>query len=215
MEHQFWHERWEQNQIGFHQQEINTYLNSHWAELGLPDGAPVFVPLCGKSLDMLWLRGQGHAVLGIDISDLALSAFFQENQLSPRIRRDARFSHYELDNLHLLGGDFFALTPDDLGNITAVYDRAALIALPPEMRRDYVDQMARLLPAGARILLITLEYPDGMLKGPPFSVGQDEVEALYQRGFEVSFKGRWDGLGPKGKPLKEVVYTLTRKSSDS
>lgn len=211
MEHQFWHERWEQNQIGFHQSEINAYLNSHWAELGIPNDAPVFVPLCGKSLDMLWLREQGHALLGIDISDVALQAFFNENQLPSTISTNDRFTEYSTDGIKLLGGDFFALTREDLGEIRAVYDRAALIALPPDMRKDYVRHMEKLLPAGARILLITLEYPDGMLKGPPFSVAQSEVESLYQEGFEVTFKGRWDGLGPKGKPLKEVVYTLQRK----
>lgn len=214
MEHQFWNDRWEQNQIGFHQEAINAYLESHWQELGLADNAPVFVPLCGKSLDMLWLREQGHSVLGIELSELALEQFFSENQLPVTRYRQGEFACFQTDQLRLLAGDFFKLTAEDIAPIEAVYDRASLIALPPEMRVDYARHMARLLPEGAHILLISLEYEDGMLKGPPFCVRETEVQQLFSEWFNVARQGRFEGVWAKKKPATEVVYTLTRNSAN-
>ena len=212
MKHEFWLERWEQNQIGFHQAEINRYLTEHWAELGLPRGAAVFVPLCGKSLDMLWLREQGHSVLGIELSRKAVEAFFSENELQPTVSEDARFASYAGQGLRILAGDYFALTQADLGGVCAVYDRAALIALPQTMREEYARHMATLLPSGAHILLVTMEYPPGTLEGPPFSVTDDEVHALYGADFSVELKASWEEAeGPRGIAITERVYTLTRK----
>lgn len=212
MKHEFWHQRWEQDQIGFHQQEINNYLTSHWAELGLPQGAPVFVPLCGKSLDMLWLREQGHPVFGIELSRKAVEAFFHENEIDPSVNETERFIEYSSGQLTLFAGDYFALSSADLGEIQAVFDRAALIALPSEMRGDYVGKMAELLPEGAHILLVTMQYPPGALEGPPFSVEQGEVERLFTADFCIENKGVWDAEGPRGVAVKETVYLLTRKA---
>lgn len=212
MEQRFWLERWEQDQIGFHQREINQYLGEHWAELGLPDGAPVFVPLCGKSLDMLWLRQQGHAVHAIELSEKAVSAFFEENGIDAEVRRGEHFTEYLADGLHLLAGDFFDLQRENLSGVHAVYDRASLIALPPSMRSAYAGHMATLLPAGAHILLITMEYPEGTLEGPPFSVPEDEINALFGEHFEVERKALWeDAEGPRGVAVTEKGYTLTRR----
>jgi thiopurine S-methyltransferase len=212
MEHTFWLERWEQNQIGFHQAEINRYLSSHWEELGLPEGAPVFVPLCGKSLDMLWLRGQGHPVFGVELSEKAVAAFFEENEIAVEVRRSDDHTEYLAEGLRLRSGDFFALQREDLQGVRAVYDRAALIALPPAMRPDYARKMAELLPAGAHILLITMEYPEGTLEGPPFSVGEEEVERLFATAFTVERRAVWEGApGPRGVTVTEKVYTLTRR----
>ena len=212
MEHQFWNDRWELNQIGFHQEETNAYLESHWQELGLADNAPVFVPLCGKSLDMLWLREQGHAVLGIELSEMALKQFFSENQLPFTYQQKGDFVCFQTEQMRLLAGDFFNLTAADIAPIEAVYDRASLIALPPEMRVDYARHMASLLPEGAHILLISLEYEDGMLKGPPLCVREAEVQQLFSEGFDVTRKGRFECVWAKKKPVTEVVYTLTRNS---
>ncbi len=210
MKHEFWHERWEQDQIGFHQQEINSYLTTHWSELGLPEGAPVFVPLCGKSLDMLWLREQGHPVFGIELSHKAVQAFFHENEIEPSVNETEHFVEYSSDNLTLFAGDFFQLRRADLGEIHAVYDRAALIALPPEMRGDYASHMAGLLPAGAHVLLITMQYREGVLQGPPFSVEEPEVERLYGERFSIEKKGSWAAEGPRGAAVEETLYLLTR-----
>lgn len=213
MKHEFWHQRWEQEQIGFHQQEINGYLTSHWTELGLPDGAPVFVPLCGKSLDMLWLREQGHPVFGVELSRKAVEAFFHENEIEPSINETERFIEFSAERLTLFAGDYFALRQGDLGQIHAVYDRAALIALPASMRADYVTHMAGLLLPGAHILLITMRYPQGALEGPPFSVEDSEVRELYARHFSIEHKGSWEAEGPRGVAVEERVYLMTRNDT--
>lgn len=211
MKHEFWLERWEQNQIGFHQTEINRYLTGHWAELGLPPGAPVFVPLCGKSLDMLWLREQGYPVLGVELSGKAVSAFFEENDIAAEVSQGERFRIYQAEGLQLLVGDFFALTPEDLGGVRAVYDRASLIALPPALRSDYARHMATLLPAGSHILLVTMEYAEGTLEGPPFSVSEEEVNYLFGRNFAIERRAVWaDAEGPRGVAVTEKVYSLRR-----
>jgi len=211
MKHTFWLERWEQNQIGFHQAEINHYLSTHWAELGLGEGVPVFVPLCGKSLDMLWLREQGHPVLGVELSEKAVIAFFNENDLSAAVSSNEAFHIYQTEGLKLLAGDFFALSPAELDGVRAVYDRASLIALPPPMRKDYAAHMATLLPAGAHILLVTMEYPEGALEGPPFSVSEEEVHALFGENFTIDRRAHWaDAEGPRGVLVSEKVYLLTR-----
>ena len=211
MRHEFWHERWEQQQIGFHQQEINQYLIEHWEELGLPEGAPVFVPLCGKSLDMLWLHEQGHPVFGIELSRKAVEAFFHENDIEPCINETGRFVEFSSEGLTLFAGDYFALEQQDLGEIRAVFDRASLIALPPEMRSDYAQKMAKLLRPGAHILLIIMQYEEGLLEGPPFSVEDEEVRGLFTEHFTVEKKGTWDAEGPRGVAVKETVFLLTKQ----
>lgn len=212
MDHQFWLERWQQNQIGFHQAEINQYLSEHWTQLGLAPNAPVFVPLCGKSLDMRWLREQGHPVLGVELSEKAVAAFFEENGMPARVSRNEPFACYSADDVQLLSGDFFALEPRHLQGIRAVYDRAALIALPPSMRADYARHMAGLLPVGSHILLITMEYGEGALQGPPFSVPEAEIERLYGEHFTVQRAACWEGAeGPRGVDVTEKIFTLTRR----
>jgi len=179
MQADFWHERWQLGQIGFHQAEINLHLQQFWAHLQAPPAARVFVPLCGKSRDMLWLRAQGHEVLGVEISPLAVQAFFDENGLQPQVMRHGAFEVYRADGLQIYCGDFFALQPEQLTGVGAVYDRASLIALPPDMRPAYAARMHALLNDGTRTLLVAFEYPQHEMDGPPFSVSEAEVRALY------------------------------------
>ena len=179
MEPEFWHQRWASNQIGFHEGQVNAYLARHYAHLGLAPGETVFVPLCGKSVDLRWLADQGARVLGVELSPIAVESFFAEQGLTPRTRKEAAFTVWESGPIRLLCGDYFALAPADLAGVHAVYDRAALIALPPERRADYVAHLDRLLPGARRTLLITLEYPQEQMQGPPFSVAEREVRTLF------------------------------------
>jgi len=179
MHHEFWHQRWQQNQIGFHKQEINPLLERYWPKLAINPGARVFIPLCGKSNDMLWLLAMGYQVVGVELSPLAVESFFADNGLQPMVRRQGDFWVNEIDGLQIFCGDFFALQPTDLGEIDAVYDRGSLVALPPEMRIEYVSSLYAMLPPNVQILLIAFDYPQHEMPGPPFSVQREEVESLY------------------------------------
>jgi thiopurine S-methyltransferase len=212
----FWHERWQRNEIGFHQQEINAHLQDYWAQLAIPAGGQVFVPLCGKSRDLLWLRARGHAVLGVEISSIAVRNFFAENALTPQVTRQGVFERYEADGLALLCGDFFDLTPAELQGVTGVYDRASLIALPPELRTRYAEHSAAILPTVANTLLVTMEYPQDEMCGPPFAVREDEVHRLYDKRFTVACLFTKDILAENPRfrerglsALAEKVYLLT------
>lgn len=194
MKKEYWFDRWQREEIGFHQSTVNPYLREYWHKLALTRNSMVFVPLCGKSRDMLWLRAQGHDVLGVELSSLAARAFFTESGHIPQYTVGHTFEHLEADNIHILCGDFFDLRGDDLAKITAVYDRAALIALPPEIRKQYVHHLLNILPPMAQILLITLDYPVSEMAGPPFAVTIDEVMTHYQAHFEITLLASQDVL---------------------
>jgi thiopurine S-methyltransferase len=186
---EFWHERWESNQLGFHQTETNPVLLDYWPTLAVAEEAAVFVPLCGKSLDMRWLRDRGHPITGIDLSPIAIRDFFVEAGLESTASTSSNGRNaLELTSgggYSLYCGDFFDLEPSDLASVRAVYDRASLIALPPEMRRRYAEHLTEILPDEVSILLITIEYDPSRMKGPPHSVAMSEVEALFAPAFQV------------------------------
>jgi thiopurine S-methyltransferase len=194
MQHDFWHQRWQQNQIGFHSPEINPHLQRFWPSLAVNSRSRVFLPLCGKSKDMLWLLAQGYQVVGVELSPMAVEAFFAENDLHPTVRRQGNFLVHQIDGLEIFCGDFFELSTTDLGKIDVVYDRAALVALPPDMRFDYVTHLAVLLEPGSQILLVTFEYPQHEMPGPPFSVPGDEIEMMYRHWCTVDLLTSEDAL---------------------
>jgi thiopurine S-methyltransferase len=218
MEPQFWHERWRTGRIGFHQAGTDRSLQTHWPRLQVGEGTHVFVPLCGKSLDLLWLSDRGHRVSGIELSATATEAFFLENGVAARRRVQDAFDIYEAERIRLIRGDFFALTPALLGRTEAVYDRAALISWMPPLRAPYVEHLASLLAPAARMLLISLEYPQSQMAGPPFSVTRDEIMRLYSRQFSVEEIARQDILSSEARlrsagltELFEVCYLLVRR----
>ncbi|MCS6884658.1 MAG: thiopurine S-methyltransferase [Acidobacteriota bacterium] len=179
MDAKFWQDRWEKGQIGFHLQTVNPHLIKWWPRLNLAPQTAVFVPLCGKTLDIPWLIKQGHYVVGVEISPVAIRQFLQENNLSARVTQNDKFERYEADSLCLLCGDYFDLQPEDVGNVSAVYDRAALVALPEKERFRYTAKLKTLLNKPSRMLLITLEYDQTARPGPPFSVPPQEVPKHY------------------------------------
>lgn len=218
MEHSFWLERWQRNEIGFHQNEINTHLQAFWSRLGMQPGDTIFVPLCGKSGDMLWLAAQGQRVLGVEISPLAVEAFFAENGLSAERAKTGVFESWRRDEVEVLCGDFFALTPALLKRVSGVYDRASLIALPPPMREQYAQRLGELLAPGTRVLLITMEYAQHQMQGPPFCVLEDEVRRLYDAAFEIApihmenILDRNPRFRERGlTDLRERVYVMVRR----
>lgn len=190
MDPSFWHERWQLNDIGFHQSRPHPALARLWGRLGLPRGSRVFVPLAGKSLDMLWLAAAGHSVVGIELSPIAVHDFFAEHELEPVVEQHGDLTLNRAGNIELWCGDVFALTPARLGPVAGAFDRAALVALPSAMRVRYAAQLARLLPRGARTLLVTMEYDQRQMPGPPHAVLEDEVRALFGTSHAITLLGR-------------------------
>ncbi len=180
MDTQFWLEKWENREIGFHLDTVHPLLERHWPALAVAEGSTVFVPLCGKSLDLIHLRRLGHRVVGSELSPLAVEQFFAEHGLRPEIAESGGMAVWEAEGITLVQGDFFALDRARLPEFGAVYDRASLIALPPERQPDYAERLMALAPA-VPILLITLEYASDEMRGPPFSTPAERVERLYGR----------------------------------
>jgi thiopurine S-methyltransferase len=185
MESAFWHERWAKNEIGFHRQEVHPYLQQFWPPPGTTTGSRVFVPLCGKSRDLLWLCAQGHEVIGVELSALAVDSFFTENGLTATVTQHKSFTLHQSGALRIYCGDFFKLGADELNGVSAIFDRAALVALPPAMRQDYAAHLQKILPHGASTLLVNFEYPQEQMKGPPFSVPESEIRMLFEPAAEV------------------------------
>lgn len=218
MEPGFWHDKWHQQQIGFHQQDINPFLVKYWQKLALPAAAKVFVPLCGKSLDMCFLAEQGHQVIGCELNELAVQQFFSDNQLEMTKTVVGEHQHYQTEQISLYQGDIFTLPNELTQDVTAFYDRAALIAWPESMRAQYAKQLASLLPSGSLGLLVTLDYPQEALNGPPFAVSPTWVETYLTEDFEIQLLDCQDVLADNLRFIKkevpwlnEAAYFLKRK----
>lgn len=213
MEPDFWHARWKTEDTGFHEGEPNAFLVAHFGALKLPPDGRVFVPLCGKTRDIHWLRAQGYQVAGAELSALAVEQLFHELGLEPEIRHHGEIHHYQAENIDIYVGDIFALTPDRLGEIDGVYDRAALVALPEATRKNYVKHLLALSRSAPK-LLVTLEYEKELIPGPPFSVFGGEVKAHYDGTHAVrEVESRHDAAGLKGQyPVTERAWILNAKN---
>jgi len=215
MDKNFWLEKWARNEIGFHEPNGNRLLQRWWPELAVPTGAVVLVPLCGKSPDMWWLRQRGYRVLGIELSEQAVQAFFQEYGLEPQTEQMDGFVRWSAEGIDILQGDLFELAAADRPIADALYDRAALIALPARDRPRYANVLRRCLSPKARGLLITLDYQPADEVGPPYSVAEQEVRELFGVLFSVGLLSREDVLAENPKfrergrqELHEAAFAL-------
>jgi thiopurine S-methyltransferase len=210
----FWLARWQNNQIGFHEGRPNALLVAHFAALGIPAGGRIFVPLCGKSRDMHWLRAQGFTVVGAELSRLAVEQFFAELGLTPKVALAGRLERFEAEGVTLFVGDVFDLDQDTLCAVDAVYDRAALVALPAPLRARYAAHIIGLTRAAAQ-LLVTFEYDQARQSGPPFSVLEAEVRELYGATYRLErAEVREVPGGLKGLcPAQESVWLINRRRS--
>ena len=179
-----WLKFWENNETNWHGDKITQELVEYFELFELEPRDKVFVPLCGKSLDMLYIMNQGFSVVGVEISEIGVRQFFSENNLAYKITKVDDFDLYSTENLEIYCGDFFALTSKHLNKVKSVFDRKSLIALEPEVRQKYVKHLNDIISVGARILLVTLQYPQHQMSGPPFSVNKSEVESLFSMTFE-------------------------------
>ncbi len=214
----FWIKRWLYGDIGWHHQETNPHLLSHWHELEISPGSSLLVPLCGKSMDMVWLAQSGYSIIGVEISSKAVEEFFAERGLIPQRTVSGAFEMFQAEEYQLLCGDIFRLGPEHIQGVKAVYDRASLVALNPKQRKHYAELMTSILPAGCCMLLVAMDYPESEMQGPPYSVPESEVVELFGDGFSITKlhslnllqdTERYTGKGLSR--LAEQIYMLKRK----
>ncbi|MDY6942513.1 MAG: thiopurine S-methyltransferase [Pseudomonadota bacterium] len=208
----FWQERWTRGEIGFHRSDVHPLLAGHWPTFAIPAGTRVLVPLCGKSVDMIFLAEQGQQVVGIELSHLAAEAFFSQAKLEPAQERRGGFDVWSGGPYQIWVGDFFELTPKLIGTFDAVYDRAALIALPETLRTRYATQIGDLVTRGSEALLIALDYPLGEMNGPPFSVSSQEIHQLFGTHANVQCLERIDILSEEPRFIQKGLSALTESA---
>ncbi len=217
MTHYDWLTHWEQDDIPFHFPAVNPLLEKYWPQLNIAKPSHVLVPLCGKTKDLLWLANQGCQVSGVELSPIACESFFVENGLSFSKADHGSYSSYESEKIKLFCGDIFKLPPNLFSTVTAIYDRAALIALSSELRQNYANYLVQLTHYSAKqILLIVIESSD-QVQGPPYPISLNDLTQLYKDQFSIQELVRIsktdipEHLQNKGyRILDEVVYRLTK-----
>ncbi|MBX3320905.1 MAG: thiopurine S-methyltransferase [Nitrospira sp.] len=215
MEPNFWHNRWQTNQTGWHESTVNPLLIAHFPSLNLPPGKRVFVPFCGKSLDLGWLLSQGYTVAGAELSELAVTQLFGQLGMKARILEIGKHKHFRGEKIDIFVGNLFDLSREILGLVDAVYDRAALVALPEAMRVQYTAHL-KAITTFAPQLVIGYEYDQTMAPGPPFSVTPDELHRHYNDAYALTLLARIEVPGGlKGKcPATEHVWRLDKRRSE-
>ena len=217
MEHSFWHSKWQKNEIGFHEPEGNALLVKYSSFL-IGDNSPsssssrIFVPLCGKTRDIGWLLAQGCEVVGAELSEVAITQLFEELGVEPTISTSTNGKVYAKDGLTIFVGDIFKLTSSDIGDVTGVYDRAALVALPSPLREQYSAHLIEITQCAPQ-LIISFDYDQNEMAGPPFSVNEKTVDSLYSADYNIQRLERsvLEG-GLKGKvDADNLVFALTAK----
>ncbi len=211
MEPKFWYQKWKDNVIGFHLNEPNPLLLTHFEALSLKEDSRIFLPLCGKTLDIAWLLSKGHRVVGAELSEIAIDQLFEALGLTPDIKDLGDLTHYSAENIDIFVGDIFHLSSKDLGLFDAIYDRAAFVALPRETRERYAAHLIK-VTSGAPQLLISFEYNQALMAGPPFSISNKEIDQHFQAAYDLSLIASEAVVGGlKGKcEAVENVWLLKR-----
>lgn len=209
MDASFWHQKWERGDIAFHESEANPFLTEHFEKLDLAKGSRVFLPLCGKTRDIAWLLVGGYRVVGAELSELAINELFKDLGLEPEISRIGKLAHYRADNIDILVGDIFDVSAEFLGPVNAIYDRAALVALPAGIREQYTSHLTAITDLAPQ-LLVTYQYNQLLIEGPPFSISDDEVRRHYDAIYQVRpVESRDVAGGLKGKAAStETAWLL-------
>lgn len=209
MEHEFWHNKWKANEIGFHKDETNTFLKDNLQSLSLTPSATIFVPLCGKTLDIAYLLSLGHKVVAAELNESAVIQLFENMKVTPDISDVGNLKQYQAQNLTVFVGDVFELTEGLIGSVDAIYDRAALVALPDAMRRRYAQHLMAITKNTPQ-LLVTIEYDQSQYNGPPFAISEQIVRKLYATTYECDLLQRqpMEG-GLKGRTdASEAIWIL-------
>ena len=209
MDASFWHQKWEKNDIAFHESEANLLLVKYFKEISLVKGSRVFLPLCGKTLDIPWLLSNGYRVAGAELSKIAIEQLFMELGVEPKISGVGEVDHYSAKDIDIFVGDIFHLSSKMLGRVDAIYDRAALVALPEEMRNQYAVHLTKITDKAPQ-LLICYEYDQSLMDGPPFSISDEKVNQHYRDSYDLTLIASTNVTGGlKGKcAAKENVWLL-------
>jgi len=213
MEHHFWQDKWDNNKLGFHEGRPNELLINYFQTLNLAPNSSVFVPLCGKTRDIAWLLDHGYRVIGAELIESAIVQLFNELNIIPDIKQTANHVHYNAPNIDIFVGDIFHLQAEQIAPVDAIYDRAALVALPKDMRGQYSQHLVDLTRSAPQ-LLITYEYDQDLVQGPPFSIHPKEVHHHYDAfyTFELLERTDVDG-GVHGKHhAQESIWFLKKKN---
>lgn len=209
MDADFWHRKWAADEIGFHESEVNPLLLKHFPDLALERGSRVFVPLCGKTLDIHWLLSEGYRVVAVELSRLAVEQLCAELGIEPAVSSCGPFERFSGPKVDVFVGDFFDLSVALLGTVHAVYDRAAIVALPPATRERYAAHLIA-ISARAPQLLICFEYDQNLMNGPPFAIAGEEVTRYYHASYKLTHLDRVEIPGGfKGRiPASESIWLL-------
>jgi len=216
MQQDFWHNKWQNSDIGFHNSDANPLLVKHFHALGLANSNRIFLPLCGKTLDIHWLLAHGFQVVGAELSPIAIEQLFSELGVKPEVTPLENLLHYHAPNIDIFEGDIFNLTQRLIGEVDAIYDRAALVALPFEMRTPYTSHLTA-ITGNAKQLLICFEYDQNQLAGPPFSISDNEVKTHYSTSYTLSLLESAEVIGKlKGQcPAWEKVWLLDKNGANN
>ena len=209
MQASYWHSKWETGDTAFHEPKPHPFLIEHMESLKRVRGSRVFLPLCGKTRDIAWLLSSGYRVVGAELHEATVADLFDELGAKPKVSRVGPLALYQAPDVDLFVGNLFDLTSDRLGSVDAVYDRGALVALPAPMRERYTLQLANITRARPQ-LLVTYEYDQTLMDGPPFSVPEVEIRAHYGAVYQLERLDCKDVLGGlKGKmPARETAWLL-------
>ncbi len=210
METNFWQQKWDKNEIGFHKNEVNPILIKHFNRLSLEKGNRIFIPLCGKTLDISWLISNGFKVVGVELVEIAIQQLFSELNVDYKILEKGTLKHYFAENIDIFVGNYFDLSKDIIGNVDAVYDRACLVALPEETRKKYSKHLINITKSAPQ-LLITFDYEQSEMSGPPFSVNNEEVNGHYKDNYKLNLMESIDSSSSlRGSfAVKENVWLLS------
>jgi len=210
MDAKFWHQRWGKNEIGWHETKVNPLLVQHFNELGLEKGSRIFIPLCGKTLDISWLHAQGYRIAGAELSKLAIEQLFTELGLQPDISALGKGEQWSANHIDIFVGDIFALSTETVGHVDGIYDRAALVAFPEEMRNRYARHLIEITEKAPQ-LLICYDYDQRCIEGPPFSIPDREVKRQYAFAYQLKLLSSTEVPGGlKGKcPANEKAWLLS------
>ena len=207
----FWHNLWNKNEIGFHNNNVNELFLKNFSQLELKENSRVFIPLCGKTVDIKWLLDNGYRVVGIELNENAVKELFDYLKLEARVKKIGSLTLYTAKNIDIFVGDFFELTKSILEKVDAIYDRGAIVALPSEMRKRYTSRLS-ILTDTAPQLIITYEYNQNLMDGPPFSVIESDLKNYYEDNYDIKLLEKIRPNGFIKLDMFETVFLLNKSN---